>query len=83
MIQSRRLATGSAISALLAVLALVAAGPALEATQAGLPARLTDQEFWSLSEEMSESHGQFQSDNLLSNEIRLPDGHSRAHLEGG
>jgi hypothetical protein len=68
MIQSRRLATGSAISALLAVLTIVAAGPALEATQAGLPARLTDQEFWSLSEELSEPSGFFQSDNLLSNE---------------
>src|SRR5476649_1071948 len=36
-----------------------------------LPSRLTDQEFWRLSEQMSEPDGYFQSDNLLSNEIWL------------
>ena len=36
-----------------------------------LPARLSDQEFWRLSEQMSEPDGYFQSDNLLSNEIWL------------
>lgn len=34
-----------------------------------LPTRLTDQEFWRLSEELSEPSGVFQSDNLLSNEM--------------
>ena len=91
MIQSRRLATGSAVSGLLAVLVLVppslaarasarqapallavraSAGQvsAIEAPRSELPARLTDQEFWSLSEDLSEPGGQFQSDNLLSNE---------------
>ena len=68
MIQSRRLATGSVLSGVLAVAALVAIGPGLRATQADLPVRLTDQEFWSLSEALSEPNGQFQSDNLLSNE---------------
>ena len=68
MTQSRRLATGSAISALLALLALVVVGPGLDATRADLPARLTDEEFWSLSQELSEPNGFFQSDNLLSNE---------------
>jgi len=34
-----------------------------------LPARLTDQEFWKLSFDLSEPDGRFQSDNLLSNEI--------------
>jgi len=36
-----------------------------------LPSRLTDQEFWSLSQDSSEPNGFFQSDNLLSNEIWL------------
>ena len=34
-----------------------------------LPDRLTDREFWDLSESLSEPNGSFQSDNLLSNEI--------------
>jgi hypothetical protein len=37
-----------------------------------LPERLTDAEFWRLSEEMSEPNGYFQSDNLVSNEIWFP-----------
>jgi hypothetical protein len=36
-----------------------------------LPARLTDQEFWSLVNELSEPGGSFRSENLLSNELRL------------
>ena len=35
---------------------------------AGLPSRLTDVEFWSLVEDMSEPDGIFRSDNLVSNE---------------
>jgi hypothetical protein len=35
---------------------------------ADLPVRLTDQEFWRLTEDMSEPNGVFSSDNLLSNE---------------
>ena len=38
------------------------------AARAALPARLTDKEFWDLSEAVSESNGFFQSDNFLSNE---------------
>ena len=34
-----------------------------------LPARLTDGEFWRLTEELSEPNGYFRSDNLLSNEV--------------
>ncbi|MEO8483302.1 MAG: hypothetical protein ABI634_13905 [Acidobacteriota bacterium] len=34
----------------------------------GLPDRLTDQQFWQLSTEMSEPNGFFRSDNLVSNE---------------
>ena len=37
-----------------------------------LPERLTDEEFWKLSESLSEQNGYFQSDNLLSNEIWYP-----------
>jgi len=33
------------------------------------PATLTDAEFWKLTEDISEPNGQFQSDNLLSNEM--------------
>jgi hypothetical protein len=36
-----------------------------------LPARLTDQEFWTLIGELSEPGGTFRSDNLLSNEGRF------------
>ncbi|MEO8259154.1 MAG: hypothetical protein ABI868_17545 [Acidobacteriota bacterium] len=36
-----------------------------------LPARLTDQEFWNLIDDISESNGTFRSDNLLSNEGRF------------
>lgn len=36
---------------------------------ADLPSHLTDQEFWQLTEGLSEPNGTFQSDNLLSNEI--------------
>ena len=34
-----------------------------------LPARLTDQEFWRLMEDISEPNGSFRSDNVLSNEM--------------
>jgi hypothetical protein len=37
-----------------------------------LPAKLGDQEFWRLSEELSEPGGTFRSDNLLSNELGFP-----------
>jgi hypothetical protein len=52
---------------LVLALGAAAARPAGSATE--LPSRLTDQEFWQLSESMSEPNGMFQSDNLLSNEV--------------
>jgi len=65
-------------SAILVVIALAAVGlapaPALHAARqaAGtLPDRLTDQEFWRLSQDSSEPDGNFRSDNLVSNEIWL------------
>jgi hypothetical protein len=59
------------------IAAIIAASPALgrlsAAAQAAdtLPAKLTDQEFWRLSEDLSEPNGSFRSDNLVSNEIWL------------
>ncbi len=41
--------------------------PSLRA-RADLPARLSDQEFWRLTDELSEPNGFFRSDNFLSNE---------------
>jgi hypothetical protein len=43
--------------------------PRLHAAQDTLPSRLSDQEFWKLSQDSSEPNGYFQSDNLLSNEL--------------
>jgi len=43
------------------------------AARADLPDRLTDQDFWRLTVELSEPNGSFRSDNLLSNELRYPD----------
>ena len=37
----------------------------------GLPSRLSDQEFWRLSSDLSEHDGDFRSDNLVSNELWL------------
>jgi hypothetical protein len=39
------------------------------ASAVDLPARLTDQEFWKLTEDLSEPDGTFRSDNVLSNEM--------------
>ena len=49
-----------------------AAPPAATApARAALPDRLTDAEFWELSQSLSEPGGSFRSDNLLSNELFL------------
>jgi hypothetical protein len=40
-------------------------------TVKGLPAYLSDQEFWRLSSDLSEPDGTFRSDNLVSNEVWL------------
>ena len=52
--------------ALLLGLATVGSG---RASTADIPARLTDQEFWRLTDELSEPDGTFRSDNVLSNEM--------------
>ena len=64
-------------AALLALsMALVWAAPLLGPSPA-LPSKLTDQEFWELTERVSEPNGDFQSDNFLSNErgyqVVIPD----------
>lgn len=47
-------------------LGLAGRGPA---DAADIPSRLSDQEFWRLTEDLSEPDGTFRSDNLLSNEM--------------
>jgi hypothetical protein len=70
MITRRRfvILAGSIVPAFLVALPLlVGVRTAAEA----LPARLSDQEFWKLVTDFSESDGTFRSDNLLSNEVWL------------
>jgi hypothetical protein len=50
-------------------LGLLSAPPALRAASDTLPDRLSDADFWKLSQSLSEPNGWFRSDNLLSNEI--------------
>jgi hypothetical protein len=57
------------VAVLLACVAgLLVGEPLTRAASDTLPSRLTDQEFWRLSQEFSEPNGYFQSDNLVSNE---------------
>ena len=65
MLRPRRL-----VVVTLAVVAL-AMGIGFAAAAGKVPARLTDQEFWTLVTTLSEPGGSFRSDNLLSNELRL------------
>jgi len=55
----------------LLALGLVAPPPVVDARSAAdsLPERLTNAEFWKLSQDLSEPNGSFRSDNLVSNEI--------------
>jgi alpha-L-fucosidase len=50
-------------------LTVVAKAPRTAPVADTLPDKLTDQEFWKLSEEMSEPNGYFRSENLTSNEL--------------
>jgi hypothetical protein len=59
-----------AVSILAACLGALAIATTI-AAGAGLPTRLTDQEFWNLVNDLSEQNGSFRSDNLLSNEARF------------
>jgi hypothetical protein len=55
------------------VIALVCRVPQAAAVADTLPDRLTDAEFWELSDRLSEPDGYFRSDNLLSNELHYPE----------
>lgn len=48
-----------------------ATSPATDLTRGSLPDRLSDAQFWDLSQSLSEPNGSFRSDNLLSNEVWL------------
>jgi hypothetical protein len=50
-------------------LLVVAAGNGAARGPIDVPARLTDEEFWRLTEVLSEPNGTFRSDNLVSNEL--------------
>lgn len=65
--------TAALIAVLVAVLVVAFSGRALVAVADTLPERLSDQDFWQLSEDMSEPDGYFRSDNLLSNELFYPE----------
>jgi len=74
MLTRRRLFTPVVtVLTLLACLTILTTIPGTPATPElraapGLPTGLTDQEFWSLTEQLSEPNGSFRSDNFLSNE---------------
>jgi hypothetical protein len=68
---SRRVLPG--VFVFLAGLALATAAPHARSAADWLPARLSDAEFWALSEQLSEPDGYFRYDNLLSNELRYPE----------
>src|SRR5262249_46471584 len=59
------------VAGLALAVGLAAAAPATRAQSpsSSIPASLSDQEFWDLSAQLSEPHGYFRSDNLLSNEM--------------
>ena len=68
----RRTFVALGLVATLAIAAWPAVTPRIAASQSDtLPARLTPQEMWQLSQDFSEPNGFFTSDNLVSNEIYL------------
>jgi hypothetical protein len=68
MVRAKFIWAGSIVAVALAALVLRAGSP--QATQP-LPDRLTDAQFWQLSQTFSETDGTFHSENLVSNEIRF------------
>ena len=68
---SRRRFIWMAGAALAACLAAAPFTDGVRIAAQSLPSRLSDQEFWKLSNELSEPNGYFRSDNLLSNETGL------------
>src|SRR5262245_47205058 len=67
---SRR-ARSSGLAAGASLVALILIAPAIGATDDTLPSSISDRDFWSLTEQLSEPNGFFQSDNLLSNETSV------------
>src|SRR6476660_5915088 len=63
----RRVIFGTLVLAVAVITAVVPG--TLGAAGNSLPSKLTDQECWRLTEDLSEPNGYFRSDNLLSNEI--------------
>ncbi len=61
--------TGAAVTLAAALLVASASAARRPAALADIPARLGDQEFWKLTEDLSEPDGTFRSDNVLSNEM--------------
>ena len=55
--------------ALLVAIVSLSAGPSARALAVGVPDRLSDQEFWKLTVDLSEPDAEFISDNLVSNEM--------------
>jgi hypothetical protein len=68
---TRRQLTTAQIFGVILTLAWYLAGFPSASSTAALPEQLSDQEFWKLSQDLSENNGYFRSDNLLSNEIWL------------
>lgn len=66
----RRVSLAAAVAAVVVAFTVQSAARVAAAADT-LPDRLTDQEFWRLSQEFSEQNGFFRSDNLVSNEIWL------------
>jgi len=66
-VQGHRLIFAAACLIIVCVISAVRPIP-LGRAAAGVPAELTDRQFWSLSKDSSEDDGFFRSDNLLSNE---------------
>ncbi|HVQ64920.1 MAG TPA: hypothetical protein VMT78_10320 [Terriglobia bacterium] len=54
-----------------AILLLTASLVSLTTAAPPVPTQLTDEQFWQLSSSMSETDGEFRSDNLLSNELNF------------
>ncbi len=68
---TRRQLTAAQIFGVILTLGLYLAGFTSASSPAALPDQLSNQEFWKLSQDLSETNGYFRSDNLLSNEIWL------------
>lgn len=67
MVQQRRILIAGLV--LVLCIGVLSGAPVFRSSPDTLPARISDQEFWRISQEFSEPNGYFRSDNLLSNEM--------------